>query len=365
MCRRRAATRSRVRIAAGGVLVTRFLATRFLVTAFVVTLGSEARAETSFAVSWRARPGPPACVTEEAIRRGVEKKLERNPFADREHADIVIEGEESRATGRFRARLTQKDREGTILGARELDADSCESLLRTTVIVVALFIEPEGPRPRASETTSEAAPNQEPEAESTELSPPLDQRRRRPRARPKPPHARPPWFDLSLGGGIAGAIGLLPSASMSVRANARLLATRSRIGFEWSGGYSLPQTLRDGSVRGTFSAIDQQLRVCLPLLPKATIALDACGGGFWGAVIPATSGVRERNDAWRPLAGPLGALALELEQRPGALRLDLGLVVLPLKRELYYESPVGQQLRFYSTGRFVGFVGLSGLLTIL
>ncbi|AKV00445.1 hypothetical protein AKJ09_07108 [Labilithrix luteola] len=326
----------------------------------------EARADATFALSWRSKPGVPACLTEAAVRRGVEKKLERNPFTDREHADILIEGEESRASGRFRARLTQRDRGGIVLGARELDADTCASLLRTATIVVALFIEPEGARPRQPETTSEPAPPpEEAEEEPIEPEPAMTGAPRRRKLRSKPAPRPLPTFELSLGAGIAGAIGLLPSPSVSVRAAARLEATRSRIGFEWSGGYSLPQTLRDGSVRGTFSAIDQQLRACVPLLPTSRLTLDACGGVFWGAIIPTTSGVRERKDAWRPLAGPLGALALELDQRPGALRLDLGLVVLPLRRELYYETTTGQQQLFYSTGRFVGFVGVSGLLTIL
>lgn len=349
-----------------------------LAAAVCVLLGlgfvsSAARADASFALSWRSRTGAPACVTDAAVREAVEKKLGRKPFTDRDRADILIEGEETVAGGRFRARVTQRDRHGVVLGSRDLDAQSCPSLIRTTTIVVALFIEPgndgtPGEDRRASEDSVEGrAPGEDRvDAERREHAP--DARPRGP-LRPPPPSLPPAaWrrpLELSLGFGGAAAVGLLPSASASLRIIARLEHTRSRFSFEWSAGYSMPQTLRDGSVRGTFSAVDQQLRACLALFEEPRIEVDACGGVFWGAIVPDTKGVNEGNDAWRPLVGPVAAVALQLSEGLASARLDLGLTTPVVRRGFYYLSSDAEPERFYSTSSAILFVGLSGLFTIL
>ena len=334
------------------------------VTLGIALVSSAARAEASFALTWRSEPGAAACVTERAVRDAVEKKLRRKPFTDPAHADIVIEGQELSADGRFRARLTQRDRSGVVLGSRELDAPTCGDLIRTTAIVVALFVEPDKDREPAERRSDEESIDDRPpeRAEPTPRTRPTNRVPPVPADVPALPSRRP--LELSLGVGGAASVGLLPSASVALRGVARLEHTGSRWSFEWSGGYSLPQTLREGSVRGTFSAFDQQLRACLALVAESKIRLDACGGGFWGAIVPSTAGVKDGNDAWRPIGGPLGALAVELREPSRSLRLDLGLAALPVRRSLYYLTSDAEPARFYSTGRVILFVGLSGLLTI-
>jgi len=332
-----------------------------------------ARADASFALAWRVGPGAAGCVTEPALREGVAKKLRRDPFVARDRADIVIEGEEVFSGGRFRARLIQRDRSGAVLGSRELDAESCASLLRTTTVVVALFIEPykdrepeeRGPTgagpvdakpPEAGRPAKDAAEQHTQGTGSATL----------PREPPKAPAASPRApFELSLGIGGAAAVGLLPSLSAELLGVARLNHTGSRWSFEWHGGYAFPQTVIDGRVRGTFYAIDQQLRACLALVARSELTFDACGGGFWGAIKPTTSGVHDGNDTWRPIGGPVGALAVGLRQHQAAARFELGLVPLPVRRSLYYLTSEAEPARFYSTGRVIVFFGLSGLVTIL
>lgn len=354
MRRHRAALRFAI---AGGVVIG------------VASVSRAAQADASFALSWRPRPGTAACVTEPALRSAVERKLRRKPFADREHADIVIEGEESSTNGRFRARLTQRDRGGVVLGSRELEAESCAGLLRSTTIVVALVIEPEKDREPDEHAPSEASRNDDaPRGDRVrpqrQEQPPVGRREEPSRPLPpKRPPARPP-FELSLGVGGAAAVGLLPSTSTTLRGVARLEHTGSRWRFEWSGGYSLPQTIREGTVRGTFSAVDQQLRACWALVVEPNVGVDACGGGFWGAILPTTAGVKEGNDAWRPIGGPMGAVAVELRERARAARLELGLIGLPVRRSLYYLTSDAEPARLYSTGRVIVFVGLTGLFTI-
>ncbi len=343
------------------------------VTLAVALTSSAARADASFALTWRAEPGATACVTEGAVRDAVEKKLGRKPFTGHDHADIVIEGEELLTDGRFRARLTQRARSGAVLGSRELDAQTCADLIRTTAIVVALFIEPDKDREPGDRRPREAPIDDRPpdgaRLRSEVRTEPMPGTRPRSGATPVPselpPLASRRPFELSLGFGGATSVGLLPSASIGLRGVARLEHTGARWSFEWSGGYSLPQTLREGSVRGTFSAIDQQLRGCLALVAEPKLRLDTCGGGFWGAIVPSTVGVKDGNDAWRPVVGPMGALAVELRETTRALRLDVGLTALPVRRSLYYVTSAAEPARFYSTGRVIVFVGLSGLFTIL
>ena len=347
-------------------------------------VSSTARADTSFSLSWRSRPGTAACVTEAALRDAVEKKLRRSPFADRDRADIAIEGEELSSGGRFRARVKQTDRRGVVLGSRELDAESCARLLRATTIVVALFIDPgkdRGPeeeRGRGDEvgaqepggttaTDDRARPDDDDEKDRASVGPSMAAHPSRPISADAPPMVtRRAPLDLVLGAGGAAAIGLLPSANAMLRVTARLEREGSRLSFEWSGGYSLPQSFRTRAVRGTLAAVDQQVRACVALGPmSSTIRFDACGGAFWGAIVPQTGGLRERNDTWRPLAGPLAALAVELREGTRAMRLDLGIAAPLVKRNIYFESSAGDFERVHSNGRVIPFLGFSGLLTIL
>ena len=351
------------------------------------SFSSTAWADTSFSLAWRSKLGTTACVSEPALRSAVEQKLRRSPFADPDRADIAIEGEELAApAGRFRARVKQTDRNGVVLGSRELDAESCARLLRATTIVVALFIDPGndgGPDAGGGGSAEAAARDAGDEAEArdagatTATGEPagLDAvepdgssivRPRPARADVAPTVTRSPPFDLVLGAGGAAAIGLLPSANAMVRVVARLERQGSRLSFEWSGGYSLPQSFRTRAVRGTFAAVDQQLRACVTLGPLSSRArFETCGGAFWGAIVPQTAGERARNDTWRPLAGPLAAVAVELRDGPRAMRLDLGMAVPLVRRNLYFESSAGEVERVHSNGRVIPFLGFSGLFTIL
>jgi hypothetical protein len=312
-------------------------------------------------------------VTETALRDAVAKKVGKNPFIDRERADIAIEGEEVSLGGRFRAHVQQRDRDGVVLGSRELDVESCARLIQATTIVVALFIEPYTDREPAQPAQSEGA---------DERKVPEDDRARLQNEAPAPPpsphppsataptqvpsrgSSRPP-FDLSLGLGAAVASGLLPSASVALRGVARLEPEGSRWSFEWSAGYSFPQSFRTRAVRGTLSAVDQQVRACLAITRPAPTRLDACAGAFWGAIVPDTTGLVARDDTLRPLAGPLATLAAQLGDRTRSARLELG-ITAPIKaRSFYFQSSEAQPERVYVTGRVIVFLGISGLFTIL
>lgn len=323
-------------------------------------------ADATFGLTWRSEAKAP-CVTETALRAGVARKLGRAPFADRDRAEIVIEGEERALDGeRWRARIAERSRDGVLLGEREITAKSCESLRRAATFVVALFIDPD----REEEPTSddEAPASVRDEAPRTVTSPPPPRPPPPPTRsldEPRPPAREPSGFDLRLGLGASVGTGLLPSVNGSLLATARLEKRRSRWSFDWTGAYSWPQTIAHGTIRGEFAAVQQRARACLALIDGAATRLEGCGGAMWGAIIPQTTGVLAASGAWRRLLGPTAALALEIRAAGRAARLEAG-VDVPLGRyEFSYLSNTGQTKLFYTSGGAVVFVGLSGLQTIL
>jgi len=327
-------------------------------------------ADATFALTWRSEPKT-QCVTETALRAGVARKLGRAPFADQERADIVIEGEERALDGeRWRARIAERDRDGVLLGEREISAKSCESLLRAATFVVALFIDPDREEEQTSDEEAPASVRDEPTSAVPSASAPSPP----PRLPPPPTRSldaqRPPskgasGFDLRLGLGASVGTGLLPSMNGSLLATARLERRHSPWSFDWTGAYSWTQTIAHGTIRGEFAAIEQRARACLALIDGSATRLDACGGAMWGAIIPQTTGVLAASGAWRKLIGPTAALALEIRAAGKAARLEAG-VDVPLGRyEFSYLSNTGETKLFYTSSSLVGFVGFSGLQTIL
>ena len=115
---------------------------------------------------------------------------------------------------------------------------------------------------------------------------------------------------------------------------------------------------------GEFAAIEQQLRACFAFVRWPNATLDTCGGFVWGGVIPKTTGVRQGNDSWRVVAGPAGALAVHLNRRGPAVRLDLGIALPSREYTFSYRSLAGERKAFYSTDDVVFSASQSVLGTI-
>ena len=332
------------------------------VLAVWLTFAAPARAnDAAFALAW---PGDPKtrCIDESALRAGVERKLGRAPFVDEAQADIVIEGQESPLEGgRWRARITQRDRDGVLVAEREIKAKDCANLLRAATVVIALVIEPSRDQEVPAERT---APVPAPRPRLPSSARPL------PAATPTPaPRARSSSeprsaFALRLGVGASATGGLLPSVSGSVLAVARIGRPDSPWSFDWTGGYAWPQEVSDGAIRGEFSAVGQRLRACLALVTGTKARVDACGGALWGAIIPEINGVLATSESWRKLLGPTAALALDLRARGAGMRLEAGFEV-PIERFSFtYLSNTGEPRHFYTSGGAMFFVSVAGLQTI-
>ncbi len=330
-------------------------------------------------MSWRSSTdGRDACITEAALRGAVERKLGRNPFTDGEHADVIIEGEET-AGGRreLRAQVVQRDRRGNLQGSRTLEAQSCAELLRAATLIVALIIDQHGdgraaggaaepePPPTPPARIPPATPGNEPDVPRRESPPRRDDQSRRAEP-PPPPPTRPrsrTALELALGGGVGTNVGVLPSASTTLLVTTRL-TSKSRWSFDWTGAYSLPQDFRRPDVRAHFAVVEQRVRTCFGFVRWSNGTVDGCGGITWGAIIPSTTGVREGNDSWRVIAGPTGGAGLQLGRGDGAVRVDIG-ATLPFRQYAFsYVGSANTRKDLYSTETVMFFVALSGLGTI-
>lgn len=343
-----------------------------LVAATITSVACAARtasAETTFALDWHAEANTPTCVRGAAVRQAVEDTLGRRLFVDRATADIVFDGEEHRDGKRHRARVVQRDRAGAELGTRELEAETCAALERMTVVVVTLFIEP-GDRDRATPTPAPPRSDDPPAGEPAAVP------RRAPRQGAHDSPAAPVFHPsrhirrsgsarLALGVGGGAALGLLPGPSASIRGMMRLAILRSRFSFDWSLGYSLPQTVTDGWVRATFSAIDQQLRACFTTARAGVLHIDGCAGGVFSAVLPSTRGIEGGDESARTLLSPTAALAARIApEGPGALHLELGLAVPWRQRSQSYVTWSGEARTLYSSSPVIGLASVTGTFAL-
>lgn len=324
--------------------------------AMLVTLGWApcARAEATFAFSWRAEPGA-SCLTEEKVRKAVEKKLGRTVFSSVDEADIAIDGEELADHHPYRVRVKQHDRAGRELGARELTAETCDALERMTVVFIVLVLEPDGPGSRLPNETPPATTADEvtPPPEAVSPIAPNDPAviaaspgKRRPRVMP---HAPPHRVELHAGVGVGASVGLLPSLSASVRLMTRLTMQGSRLSADWSLGLSPPQNVTGGVVQASFAAVDQRIRGCWAWFDRPSSRIDTCAGALFGALVPTGANLDERSGAAISLLGPEASLGLRLSDGPATLHIELGVAALPRPQTISYLTRDGENRALYST----------------
>jgi hypothetical protein len=96
-------------------------------------------------LSWVRLPGAESCLSTHQLAESVEKRLGHRAFVSASQAELSLEGRiERTARDRWSATLVVSDRNGHVLGKRELHArgDSCAAIERSLVLVVAIAIDP-------------------------------------------------------------------------------------------------------------------------------------------------------------------------------------------------------------------------------
>ncbi|OJY21972.1 MAG: hypothetical protein BGO98_34640 [Myxococcales bacterium 68-20] len=341
-----------------------------------------ALADSTFALTWDAGTKR-SCITESALRAAVEQKIGR-PLGDVEHADIVIEGRETkRAVDHVSAEVAQRTHDGKRLGSRTIHARDCRGLHEAATLVVALIVQAD-----QEEISIEQAPTRTEHTEHAELAEHADKtqtaapvalsptapRVAHPPSSPgtppskatghKAPRSKGARFELSLGPGVEASTGILPSVAGLLGVHARLKRTSSPWSFDWMGGYALPQTLHRGATVGEFSALEQRIRVCAAPYERRAFAFELCGGALWAVVIPNTTGSLAGHHAWSSTGAPLVSLGADLSEGAAALRLEAS-AALPFRRYSFtYRDAERGLSSFYTTAPAFFFLGLSGRLTI-
>ncbi|MDF2697704.1 MAG: hypothetical protein K0S65_6087 [Labilithrix sp.] len=339
-----------------------------------LTSAPRARAETKFAFSWHAEPGAASCLTEEKVRKAVEKKLGRSVFSSLDEADIVIDGEELVGRHPYRARVRQHARKGRELGARELTAETCDALERMTVVFIALVLERGGAAERLRSEAPPASPAPLPAHEpdpppeptaplaptdddaSAAVNAPTPAKRRSSGTRRAPTHR----VELHAGVAVGAAVGMLPSPSASVRLMTRLTVQGSRLSADWSIGLSVPQTVTRGAVCATFAAVDQQARGCWAWFDGTSSRLDTCAGAIFGALIPTGANLDELNGSAVSLLGPTASVGLRLSESPATLHIELGAAALAVRHTISYLARNGEERTLYAMPPLMAMATLAG-----
>lgn len=98
------------------------------------------------ALGWIRMPGAESCIAAAELSRRLEERIGAAVLGSPASAERLVEGRIEPDANRFRAVLVATDGTGAVIGKRELvsPSRSCRSLDEALVLVLALFVDPEG-----------------------------------------------------------------------------------------------------------------------------------------------------------------------------------------------------------------------------
>jgi hypothetical protein len=208
------------------------MATRVLVAALLLLVppGAARAEEPVLRWSYSRGRGAESCPDGPALRRAITAQLGRDPFAG--EGDDAVALDVRRARHQLRARIELRERDGAVLGARELLGHDCEELAPAMTLAIALAIDALAPR------APPAPPPPQQVALATAPPPALvaqawDDEVPRIEAPPKPP----PRWDVSLG--LVAAVDATQLAVPGLTVQADFLRPRYSIGVELRGDLPL------------------------------------------------------------------------------------------------------------------------------
>jgi len=309
------------------------------------------------ALSWVRLPGAEACVAAPALASAVEARLGRRVFVSPSDAEISVEGTVAyRAdTRRYRATFRVTDREGKVLGVREVDQQvgRCDELDERLAFVLSILIDPDaalgGTRDGAdadggakaeltqasSSTTDAAAPSASPPPEAA------------------PPAVAPagPWRWL-VGAEFGGAAGIVPDVGWVI--HGQLLVTPPRrAGSAWPGGGPpavllrgssfLPTTRRiEGVALTQIGLVSGELALCPLEVRRPPFAVHGCAGSFLGSLSARGAGFPDARGTSSWIGGIVVDAMAELDFTPWlALTLSPSLLVPLSRARLAYDDASG------------------------
>lgn len=322
-----------------------------------------ARKGRTSALSWVRLAGAERCIAAPALAAAVEARLGRRVFVPPSDAEISVEATVAyRADAkRFRATFKVTDREGAVLGTREVDEPvaSCTDLDDRFAFVLSMLIDPEAalaPAAKPAEAPPPApVPAPAPAPAPTPASAPPDA----PPPTPAPPAApAPPWRWL-VGAEFGGAAGLVPDVGWVLGGS--VLVTPPRWpGFRAKAASFLPTSRRiEGVALAEIGLVTGELGICPLDARRAPFGVTLCLSGVIGQLSARGQGFPDS----RGYSTTVGGLALdavgELAFTPWlALTVSPALLVPLSRARLAYDDAAGVRQTIFEVAPVGGSVAL-------
>lgn len=302
-----------------------------------------ARVGRTSSLSWVRLPGAEACVAAPALATSVERRLGRRVFVPPSDAEITVEGTIAYRPDvkRFHATFRVSDREGKVLGSREVDeaATSCDKLDDRLAFVVALLIDPEAAMngPAAAPAT---APPPDPSL-TTPLPPPEPKPIDKP-IEPAPKEDKAPPWRWMLGAEFGGAAGLVPDVGWVVSGTALITPPRWP-GIRAKGSSFLPSSRRvEGVAIAEISLVSGELGLCPLEWRPSPFGIAICVSGLLGQLNARGQGFPESRGYSTTVGGIAIDAVLELHfTKAIGMTLSPALVVPLSRARLAYEDNTG------------------------
>lgn len=336
-----------------------------------LSAGKTARAAASrFQLTWTAPSVERPCVSEEELKHAVSARLGRDPFVPEGQGEIAVDGRELPApAGRWRARIVQRERDGRVLGTRDLEATSCEELRRSATFVVFLIVDPDaalgGPpsEPVPADAKHDDARSTEPphphgEGEAPSGRP--EERRSTSRGRSTEgavssvPPSRAPGVRVDLGLALIVSNGLLPKPDVGPAFALGFAPPSLPIRFEWRATYRIAVQRAQGY---DFRAVAQEVRACYSRRVLGPAFGTACGGVAWTAILPEAPGLAGGDQAPKNVFSPALAVGPALELDGTRLVVELGLT-MPQPRYSFSYRDEGRVTPLHEVSRIAWSFGI-------
>ncbi|AKV03934.1 hypothetical protein AKJ09_10597 [Labilithrix luteola] len=312
------------------------------------------------ALSWVRLPGAEECIGSPALADAVEATLARRVFVPPTDAELSVEGSIAYAKDRrrFTVRFQVADREGNVLGKRELTqaAETCHALDDRLALVLSMLIDPEA-ADRPAPPSPEAAPAEPTLAEPILAAPPAS-----PAASDVPrlplPVAKTPWR-WGASASFGGATGLVPNTGWLVEG--RVFVTLPHWPTLRAGVASfLPARNRvaEGAL-AEVGLVSGEFGVCPLGLRRLPVVVRGCVSGWLGQLSGRGDGFPDSRSYTTTFAAAAVDASAELWlSRSIGVVLAPALVVPVTPTRLAYDDPQGRRQTLFESSN------VSAMLTL-
>ncbi len=295
-----------------------------------------AEAKTS-SLSWVRLDGGEGCIAASALAAAVEERLGRKVFVSTADADLNIEGSVGpRAEGGFSATLRVTDREGAVLGRRDVSVDGpCSDLDAKLGLVISVMIDPNA-------SLTPPTPDPEPAVKPPPVvpDPPEPKIIEKEKIVVVPAPTSPPvrW---EVGASLLTGLGLQPGVGIGF-APSFVVEFDETFALVVEGGVTAPTEASAGAdddPTASVMVVHGGVGICPLTLHPWRLSLLACAGWFAGATLSEGDGLTVARSGVAVVTGPwLETRATWMIVEPLGLTSSLGLFVPITRAEVFYRA---------------------------